>query len=607
MLRFAADRPKFHQLLYTTSLLISAILLVGLGKFSESNNSTALAEENIPISGSGNAQLQPILQSLTTFMRHRCVGAAVIGISVKGKPVGVWGLGRIKGRPTNNWNPACGDDMQAPLAPIVPADTPMRMGSISKPVTFAMVRWALKKTARDRTNLELTDEQIEGMKLFDPQHYPPLIPGLNKQYPVVIIPQNLHAVFSGKVKFPVAVKDKNCADLNTGFADRQWQNVTLGHLLSHRSGLQRSAPRYGEDITANLPVLRDLKTPADFAAQEQLLVNEWGSKSVNLAKDRLGITASGGYFLPSPNLTETMQVLAGRCLQYPLGQYHYSNTSPALPTIILQQLMPSGRYAAEMGKLETHQESALEVFFRTELGIQTAATTGIFMSQGVENTGDREPEKRHWNGQNYYGKGWDLKRPHCIWKGNSCDFSSWINQKPGTINWSWNLSQVPFSRRHTDLSPGTGILAASAEVFLKFMSEYWVGGYENNPRIGEKRNNVWNRYTTHNGSLDGTHAWAIQLGGNNNPKQWKLPPVDDRGQILDDFGKLMMYSGNLPDGVDIFVAVNQRADKKCVEAKNYDCGDAYGMLNNFILYGVSQVNWGAIAERQSFSKKLPQH
>jgi hypothetical protein len=41
--------------------------------------------------------------------------------------------------------------------------------------------------------------------------------------------------------------------------------------------------------------------------------------------------------------------------------------------------------------------------------------------------------------------------------------------------------------------------------------------------------------------------------------------------------------------------VNQGADKKCVEAKSYKCGNAYGLLNNFILYGVSQVNWEAIA------------
>ena len=594
MMNNFGNRQKFNRFFYTILTLISAILLGGLGKVSESNN-IALAEEGIPVTGSGDAQLQPILQSLTTFMRHRCVGAAVLGVSVKGKPVGVWGLGRMKGRSTNNVNPACGDDLQAPLAPPVAADTPMRMGSISKPVTFAMVRWVLKNAARDRTNLELTDDQIEGMKLFDPEHYPPLIPGLNKQYPVAIIPQNLHAVFSGKVKFPVAVKDKNCANLNTRFADKQWQNVTLGHLLSHRSGLQRSAPRYGEDMIANLPLLRNLKTPADFQSQEKLLVNEWGYKSISSAKNQLGISPNAGYFLPSPTLAETMQVLAGRCLQYPLGQYHYSNTSPALPTVILQQLVASGRYSAKMGKAETHQGSALEVFFKSELGISTTATKGIFMSQEVANIADREPDKRDWNGKTYYWQGWDVKRPHCIWNGKLCDFSTWIKPQPGTINWSWNLGRVPFSSRNTDLVPGTGSLAAEAEVFLKFMSEYWVGGYENNPRIGEKRNQVWNRYTTHNGALDGTYAWAIQLGGNGNPKEWKLPPVDDKGRILDDFANLKMYSGNLPDGVDIFVAVNQRADKKCVEAKGYNCGDAYGLLDNFILYGVSQVNWEAIA------------
>ncbi len=130
---------------------------------------------------------------------------------------------------------------------------------------------------------------------------------------------------------------------------------------------------------------------------------------------------------------------------------------------------------------------------------------------------------------------------------------------------------------------------------IQFKCHNSLAGYENNPRIGEKRNQVGNRYTAHNGSLDGTHAWAIQLGGNQNPKQWKLPPLDAKGRILDDFGKLKMYSGVLPDGVDIFVAVNQNVDRKCVEAKSYSCGDAYGLLDNFILYGVSQVNWGAIA------------
>ncbi|WP_445171595.1 hypothetical protein [Microcoleus sp.] len=109
MINFAYYIPRFKRIFYTSFTLILAILLGCLGKLPESNNNTALAQKNIPVSGIGDARLQPLKQSLTEFMRHRCVGAAVLGVSVKGKPVGVWGFGRMKGRPTNNWNPACGE------------------------------------------------------------------------------------------------------------------------------------------------------------------------------------------------------------------------------------------------------------------------------------------------------------------------------------------------------------------------------------------------------------------------------------------------------------------------------------------------------------------
>ena len=128
MMNLRGDRPRIHRLFYTSLTLIPAIFLGGLGKLSESNNNTALAQENIPVSGTDAPRLEPLKQSMTEFMRHRCVGAAVLGVSVKGKPVGVWGFGRMKGRPTNNWDPACGDDMQAPLTPPVAADTPHAYG-----------------------------------------------------------------------------------------------------------------------------------------------------------------------------------------------------------------------------------------------------------------------------------------------------------------------------------------------------------------------------------------------------------------------------------------------------------------------------------------------
>ena len=49
MINFAYYIPKFNRLFYTSLTLISAILLGSLGKLSESNNNTALAQENIPV------------------------------------------------------------------------------------------------------------------------------------------------------------------------------------------------------------------------------------------------------------------------------------------------------------------------------------------------------------------------------------------------------------------------------------------------------------------------------------------------------------------------------------------------------------------------------
>ncbi|AFZ24245.1 Beta-lactamase [Cylindrospermum stagnale PCC 7417] len=594
--------------LFALSLITTSSFLPSAPAFSQPNFQDP---NNIPITGSGAPQLDPILQSLTEFMHHRCVGAAVLGVAVKGKPVGIWGLGRMNGRPTDNWNPACGDDLKAPLAYQVQPNTPMRVGSISKTATFAMVRWALKKVAKDEGGLELTDEQIEGLKLFDPQHYPPLIPGTNKSYPVAIIPKNLYEVFSGKVKYPVAIKDSFkyggdkeketlCADLKSGYADKQWQSVTLGNFLSHRAGLQRSAPSFEDEIVPNIPVIRNLKTKADFENQEKIVRQEWGNQNVNSAKNQLSLNQS--YFISDPTLSEYMLVMAGRCLRYSPGtKYSYSNTSPAFPTIILERLMGSKRYGAEVGKPETHKGSALDIFFQTQLNVQTTATEGVFITSLVPNLpGDREPKKRDWNGKSYYGTTWDTKRPHCVWTGKVCDFTSWQNKKTGLINWSWNLKQVPFPYAGSGISPGTGSLAVEPKAFLKFMSQYWLAGYTSNPFVGEERNNTWNRYATHNGAYDGAYAEAIQLGGSNNPKEWSLPPRDAKGSILDAFDqeKLQTYKASLPDGVDIFVAVNQLADKKCVVAdqvntkeKGYNCGSAYGLLNNFVLYGASRVNW----------------
>jgi hypothetical protein len=567
----------------------------------------------IPVTGEGDAALQPILDAMRDYMRHRCVGAATLGVAFEGKPMGVWGLGRMTGRAADDWDPACGDDFGTPLGDRVQADTPMRIGSISKPVTFAMVRWAIKRVASDLMGIDLTDDQVEDLELFDPNFFPPRIPGMTVSYPVPLIPRELYEIYSGQAPFPVPIPDDAayggdtdpevlCGDLDPAFADPQWQDVTLGHLIGHRSGLRRSAPDSERDVVGNLAILRSLTTVNHFAAQENLLRAEWGNAAVDAARADLGIATLEGFLVPAPTLVEVLTVLAGRCLRYPLGERSYSNTSPAFPTIILQQLMASGRYAAEIGRPSTHVGSAVDVFFRTELGVVTTGNRGVFLSlpaPSPEGFADREPAKRDWDGQSYDWNDWDAKRPHCLWIDPVCDFAPWRNRDPGTINWSWDLEQVPFGHTISGVSPGTGSLAVEVEAFLAFMGKYWVNGGAGtdgaDPRIGEERNGDWTRYVWHNGALAGSMAWAIQVGGPNKPASRSLPPIDANGRITDDFANLSPVALSLPDGLDIFVAINQwEGDKKCIESATYACSSAYNMLPAFLFYGASQVDWSLV-------------
>ena len=101
--------------------------------------------DGIPINGYGVPEIAPLLQAVNNFMRQRCVGAGVLGVALYGKPLGVYGLGRMDGRAAADWNASCGDNLNKPLASHVTNDTPMRIGSVSKSVTFAILRWVLKQ------------------------------------------------------------------------------------------------------------------------------------------------------------------------------------------------------------------------------------------------------------------------------------------------------------------------------------------------------------------------------------------------------------------------------------------------------------------------------
>lgn len=384
-------------------------------------------------------------------------------------------------------------------------------------------------TGSATTDYNWSDSEIEALGL------------LNYDLPELLLPKRLHAILSGLQSPPVLVNDQGdaCTPVTTT-ADPQWRQVTIGHVLSHRMGLPRSAPDHKAVDVPSLPVLRNLTTEADYIAQEAQLKAEFGEGLVDSGKASLGYPADTTlYVVPRPTLLEKLINVAGRCLRYSLGSYHYANTTPAFAATVITHVL-GVPYAAPFGYPEKHNGSALDLFYAQTLGVETTASTGIFDSQRVYLPGYNypEPRSRHWSSfQNtYYPYGLDLKRPHCVWDGSTCSFADWsddnIAKDKGRLHWYFFNASVPFDQTSGAASDGSiGGLATAPGVLLSYMRKYWIGGYQSNPTVGEPRNNVWDMTEGHNGAAAGFRAEAIQLGGTGIPTRFNLPRDTHTGYL----------------------------------------------------------------------------
>ncbi|MCB0112477.1 MAG: hypothetical protein KDD84_00220, partial [Caldilineaceae bacterium] len=610
-------------------LAVKSVAPEGTPPFEWEINTLVMPAEQIPVSGYGDSRLLPVIRYLRQFMQQRCVGAATFGISRNGVILGSWTLGRQDGPAASKdiWDADCGDPMLdvGDLADPEVMDTPFLIGSNSKYHTSAVLRWVLKTVAKQKAGLDLTDAQILGMKPFDPDHYPPLIPGTNPPvaFPVPIVPEDVYRMMAGLDPLVATLADSasygapsnayplcDGSTVADGFADPQWRDVTIGHIVSHQTGMQRSAPRQTQ-VVSLLPALRSLTSEQDFIAQEQILRTLWGNAKVTTAESALNYPVGvKTYVLPRPTLPELIKVLAGRCLRYPLGFFSYSNTSPALSTLIIDQV--AGRYVAQLGDAASHIGSALQIFLQNSVGIATTSTEGIFAIQpGVDVPGYTwpGPRFRDWNGtfNNYYYLEWDSKQPHCVWDAgaSTCSFSDWTSptDQRGQIRWSMNYGKVPFIGTLNDVSPGTGSLMVEARDELRFLAKYQIGSYGDPASVGRPRAGQPNASYNHNGSLGGGYSFARQLAASTG-ESMNLPPLDAQGNLTDDYLNLASFTcpSQLPDGVDYIVALNQNKDRKCVNQPNTNTSDpndnlclqAYAVLDAVMRYGICQVNWAVV-------------
>ena len=648
--------------------------------------------------GQTHAMLTPFDNNIKRFMRYRCIGGAVLGISIFGKPVFLRGYGNLSGAPTNDpdYLAACGDTFDVshevegytlPPPSQVQANSPIRISSNSKAVTAAILRKAVKDfhTSSD------TDDNVEAVRLCDgvipddlhdvaciglPPPYPlnsisGLRPNCASSDPCPyggtceVINENTGATICADC--PAGFTGWDCSQSNTfcpsmgSQADSRWEDVTLGQIMAHTSGLPRSVPNRDKIVIPNLRFFRDTMVEADWQDQEDALTSQgdfpngdFNTEFPNYSNAEADIGASS-YFVPQPTTAEAVLARMGACLLFTPGtDDSYSNTGYALLGIVAEFLTGTP-FGASTGRPNLHSGSLLEDFNQDQLGVPIegqATDEGMYVSQNVFNMRNPlEPVWRSWSTQNggtYYKLVDDKKRPYCEWFANECTFFDWIHE---VLNFDWKfLDRKTIQGYHGSSFAGpktAGSLAVEAEVYLRFMAKFWVGGRGDppiyNPRYGETRcpggNCIWTLYTSHTGAGTGNYSDVKQLGGtiktNTNcsansdcsmytacdgtpeaetlqefclggkcrqRNEYFTPPIDPAtGVITDDFTTAECHSCRLPVGVDIFVSFNQWQDKKCWEASQlntsdsdyYKCSNAYRALAGFLGDAVCKVQWPA--------------
>ncbi len=561
----------------------------------------------IPMTGRVSPAFVELDIAMRQFMKHRCIGSGVLSVSLRGRRVYKRGFGRMLG-PAARDLPGCNDGPMAGLDPYVEdaayvrPDTPVAVGSVSKFVTASMVRPLVAARIAERG---LTDEYPT------PTHARVFDPALG------LMPDSMIAAVHGDECGPVTVDDLGECTRACGEAgpDVRWRDVTIGDLLAHTAGLWGSAAEWNDWVGPNLGALRGYTRESDYAAEDAALRARYPEFAADIERTRTWLAAHrslpGPVYFPSrydvrledPQL-ESLGVILTRCLaRDPAGTTDwepnngsYSNTDFTMLSQVVSHLGAGGRYAAETGHPDTHEGSHLDVFL-AQHGIDGGVETpeGIFnrpSALGTVGWHPPMPQPREWlaREQTYTWQRSDYKRPFCVWTGDRCDFSWWIDDP--ALRPAWNFvtgapHQVPLDHAPLALSAGTGALAVEAPALLKLVNVYAVGN--DNVTQGHLRDETCGAGCTRSmrksGGKDAAHAWITSLPGGLDRCRVTLP--DAHGRLTVDGPSTDVYVQDYP-GVDFMVSVQQSADGR--EGSTM----TYAMLDDVVRYGLSRVDWAGV-------------
>lgn len=609
---------------------------------------------DIPMTGKVTPLFAEVDTVMRQFVKWRCVGAGTLAISYKGRRIYKRGFGRMNGRASEALVPGCGEDPQNPFDPdaaLVQPDTPMYLGSVSKPIAAAVARWLLEE--RLAAHPELLPAPCDGpLCSCDDPPCPATLTDLSLLDPAQdLLPAQLGSLLRGEVPVAVNQAEAPCArGHDTDDADPRWRQITVGNLLSHQSGLERSG---GFDFFAPGGALENLAQLRGYADRGE---SPWRDEDASIRKTHSArgpaIDAAAAwisarnegapvYFVNGYNvlagerpLDEFIKNNAGFCLEYtpgtagrytdddglyaPIGQDGlYSNFGYMLLGRIidhLQQARNGGLYTAEYGRPETHLDSALAEFVaeKLELSEGVESPEGIYMGQQnlplAPGQALGHPIPRIWAWSSYGSMTPESKRPYCVWRDNKCDFQPWAagnerllpepNLAPNLV---WDLvddqrgfAGVPLWADKIYYHQHAGALVSEAPVYLEFARKYNISGRSDlrDNGNGSERINPLVSTSGHNGSVGGGYAIVLQMVGRTVFRS--LPPVVD-GHLVDDFDQRQTQLFTVPDFVDFVVAVNQNNDPRCASHPDA-CALEYAMIRAFVEFGLSQVDWTAVDE-----------
>lgn len=603
----AAPPPRRRSLgIFVVGSAIAALAAPTLACEAEDD---PLARE-VPTSGRSSPVFAEIDIAARQLVKWRCVGAGVLAISYRGHRVYSRGFGKLRGSATpSEYRPGASDrcrDEWDPEAPITPPETPMRIGSVTKGVVAAIVRPLVAARIGERAPGAYENEF--DAPLLDPQL--DLLPASLRRYfhhPDDCPDELAHTCTPPPLASPGDAPPPEVSalcDPSVG-ADRRWPAVTVGHLLTHRSGLARSNAQWDEVIPERFAEVRGYDGRTDLEEAHELSREAFGAEPIERARSltarALGVERDAVYFIGHHDQRDLMpvdqqlKVLAGRCLKrWPGAGVAYSNTGHALLGRVIDHLWAEAHggdasysFAGRPGHPEEHARSALAELIRDELKVDGGVESrhGLYGHQwyfpqdsAAEEPG--EPEFRRWENGTYTPRWAPNYHFYCVWRGDRCDSSSWALE---TLRWRWDLVQgsVPHWAGMNSDHYASGGLVGEASMMLELVNRFQIG---RGVASGTRRSG-WRSGTSHAGSITGGRAFLGRHGGVSN--EIKLPPLDAAGRITDDFVNLEERTVKPERGVAFFFAVSQQDDARC----GAECEEAYAAIEDVLRYTLTRIDW----------------